>query len=82
MFNNVILKLNVKCCTYYLHVYFIDKPQPSEQNLLNYHDGLLQSSVIQIDNVQNIHDSTTGKLIKIPTLVHYSFKKYCRCLIM
>jgi len=67
MFNNVILKLHVKCCTctYYLHVYFIDIPQPSEQNLLNYNDGLIQSSVIQIDN--NVQESTvaTGKIMKI-----------------
>jgi len=65
MFSNVILKLNVKCCTYYLHVYFIDIPQHSEKNLLNYHDGLLQSSVIQIDN--NVQESTvaTGKIMKI-----------------
>jgi hypothetical protein len=54
-------------------MYFIDIPQNSEQNLINDHDGLLHSTEIQIDNEQNIHDSTTGKLIKIPTLVHYSF---------
>lgn len=51
----------------------MDVSQYSELNISNDHNGLLHSPEIQIDNIQNIHDSTTGKLIQIPTLIHYSF---------
>jgi len=50
-------------------MYFIDVSQYSELNVSNDHDGLFHSPEIQIDNIQNIHNSTTGKLIKIPTYI-------------
>jgi hypothetical protein len=59
MFNNLMLNVVLLTCV------FVDKSQNSEQNLLNDHDGLLQSSLIQINNNVQKYTVATGKVMKI-----------------